>query len=328
VGLSVLPNGRKWYEQWVRFYTATNLTPDQIFDLGLSEVARITREMETLKSKQGFAGDLAAFAKHLEQVRVTYRTKDDLIRAYNQLRARVEPNLPKLFGHLPSASYEIRAVEAFREKTSSSQLIQATPDGSRPAVFYVNADGIRRTPMPVDEALFIHEAVPGHHLQITLALEQRDLPKFRRFGWYDAYGEGWALYAEGLGVALGCYRDAGQYLQFLASEMFRARRLVIDTGLHVKGWTRDQAWKYLLDTPGFTETEATLEVDRYIGWPGQALSYKCGQVKIIALRAKAQKALSERFDLRAFHDQLLKDGGLPLDILEAQTDKWIAAQPR
>ena len=328
VGLSALPNGTKWYEQLVRFYTTTNLTLEQIFDLGMSEAARITRAMEMLKSKEGFTGDLAAFAKHLKQTMPTFRTKDDLIHAYDQLRARVEPNLPRLFGHLPKATYEIRAVEEFREKTSSSQLVQATPDGSRPAVFYVNADGIQKTPMPVDEALFIHEAVPGHHLQIAIAFEQRDLPKFRRFGWYDAYGEGWALYAESLGAELGCYRDAGHYLQFLASEMFRARRLVIDTGLHVKGWTRDQALKYLLETPGITETDATLEVDRYIGWPGQALSYKCGQLKIIALRAKAQNTLGERFDIRAFHDELLKDGGLPLDILEAKMDRWVSAQPR
>jgi uncharacterized protein (DUF885 family) len=328
VGLSALPYGRKWYEHLVRFYTTTNLTTDQIFDLGISEVARITREMETLKSKEGFTGDLAAFAKHLEQATVIYRTKDDLIRAYNQLRARVEPNLPRLFGRLPTSTFEIRPVEEFCEATSSTQMAPASPDGSRPAVFYVNAAGIEKTPMAVCEALFIHETVPGHHFQLAIAFGQRDLPKFRRFGLYEAYGEGWALYAESLGADLGCYRDAGQHLKSLAEEMLRARRLVVDTGLHVKEWTRDQALKYLLETPGFTETEATLEVDRYIGMPGQALSYKCGQLKIVALRAKAQKTLGEKLDLRTFHDELLRDGGLPLDTLEAKMDRWLAAQPK
>jgi uncharacterized protein (DUF885 family) len=328
VGLSALPNGKPWYQQLVRFYTTTDLTPDQVFDLGVPEVSRITREMETLKVRAGFAGDLAAFAKHLERTTVTFRTKDDLICAYRQLRATVEPNLPRLFGHLPKATYEIRAVEGFREKTSPSQLQAATPDGSRPAVFYVNADGIEQTPMAVSEALFIHEAVPGHHLQGAIAFEQTDLPKFRRFGWYDAYGEGWALYAESLGADLGCYRDTRQHLDFLASEMLRARRLVVDVGLHVKGWTRDQALKYLLETPGFTETEATLEVDRYIGWPGQALSYKCGQLKINALRVKAEKALGAKLDIRGFHDELLRDGGLPLNALEAKMNRWIAAQKK
>ena len=327
VGLSALPEGRKWYEHLVRFYTTTDLTPDQIFDLGISEVARITGEMELLRTKEGFTGDLTAFAGHVGQTAVAFRTKDDLIRAYNRLRATVEPNLPRMFGHLPTSGYEIRPVEEFCEATSSSQMQPAAPDGSRPAIFYVNAAGIQNKPMPVSETLFVHEAVPGHHLQLAIAFGQKDLPKFRRFGWYDAYGEGWALYAESLGADLGCYRDAGQRLEFLASEMFRARRLVVDTGLHVKGWARDQAVKYLLETPGFTEAEATLEVDRYIGMPGQALSYKCGQLKILALRAKAKKALGEGFDIRSFHDELLRDGGLPLDILEAKMDRWIKAAP-
>jgi uncharacterized protein (DUF885 family) len=328
VGLSALPNGRQWYEQWVRFYTTTSLTPDQIFDLGTAEVARIKGEMEKLKAKAGFTGDLAVFAKHLEQTTATFRTKDDLIRAYSELRATVEPNLPRLFGHLPKATYEIRPVEEFREKTSQSELVSGTPDGSRPSVFYVNAAGIEQTPMSVSEALFCHEAVPGHHLQMAIAIEQGDLPKFRRFGWYDAYGEGWALYAESLGTDLGCYRDAKQHLDFLASEMFRARRLVVDVGLHVKGWTRDRALKYMLEIPGWTEADAVLEVDRYIGWPGQALSYKCGQLRIAALRAKAEKVLGSRFEIRAFHDELLKDGGLPLDVLEAKMDRWVAAQAK
>jgi uncharacterized protein (DUF885 family) len=328
VGYSELPDGRKWYEQLARFYTTTDLTPDQIFDLGLGEVARIKGEMEAIKEKAGFKGYLGAFARHLDQTTTTFRTKDDLIRAYNQLRATVEPNLPRLFGHLPRATFEIRAVEEFREKTAPSQMVNAAPDGSRPAVFYVNAAGIEKTPMPVSEALFCHESLPGHHLQGALAFEKSDLPKFRRFGWYDAYGEGWALYAESLGADLGCYRDDKQRLDFLANEMLRARRLVVDTGLHVKGWTREKALQYMLEIPGASETEMVLEVDRYIGTPGQALSYKCGQLRINALRSKATKALGTRFDLRMFHDELLKDGCLPLDVLESKMDRWIAVQAK
>lgn len=328
VGLSALPDGRQWYAQLVRFYTTTDLTPDQIFDIGIAEVARIKGEMEAIKVKAGFSGDLAGFVKHLAKAATTFRTKDDLTRAYSQLRKTVEPNLPRLFGHLPKATYEIRAVEEFRENTSSSQLISAAPDGSRPAVFYVNAAGIEQTPMSVSEALFCHEAVPGHHLQGAIAFEKSDLPKFRRFGWYDAYGEGWALYGESLGADLGCYRDDQQRLDFLANDMLRARRLVVDTGLHVKSWTREQALHYMLEIPGSTEADSILEVDRYIGWPGQALSYKCGQLRIAAMRSKAEKALGARFDIRAFHDELLKDGGMPLDVLEAKIDRWIAAQAK
>jgi uncharacterized protein (DUF885 family) len=284
--------------------------------------------MEKLKAKSGFNGDLATFAKHLDQTTANYRTKDDLVAAYNRLRATVEPNLPHLFGQLPKAGFEIRPVEEFREKTSQSEMVPGTPDGSRAAVFYVNAAGIRETPMPVSESLFIHEAEPGHHFQTAISFEQTSMPKFRRFGWYDAYGEGWALYAESLGPELGCYRDPKQQLDFLVSEMWRARRLVIDTGLHAKGWTRDQAIKYMLEIPGITEPEVILEIDRYIGWPGQALSYKVGQLKISAIRAKAEKALEARFDIRPFHDELLKDGGLPLDVLETKMDSWMGAQSK
>jgi uncharacterized protein (DUF885 family) len=326
VGLYAVPDGRRWYAHLVRYYTTTNLTPDQIFDLGFSEVSRIAQEMEALKAAGGFTGTLAGFARHLEQTTPTYRTKGDLIAAYNEVRTRLEPNLGRLFGHLPAASFEIRPVPEFCEATSSTQMSPASPDGSRPAVFYVNAAGIEKTPMSISEAIFIHETVPGHHLQLAIASEQKDLPKFRRFASYDGYSEGWALYAESLGRELGCYRDAGQRLKSLAEEMLRARRLVVDTGLHAKGWTRDRALKYLLETPGFSQTEAELEVDRYIGMPGQALSYKCGQLRINALRARAQKALGARFELRSFHDEILKDGALPLDILDAKMDRWIISQ--
>jgi uncharacterized protein (DUF885 family) len=326
VGWSALPDGRAWYERCVRYYTTTDLTPERIFELGTSEVARITGEMETLRDREGFSGDLTAFSRYLERTIPTFRTKSDLIRAYSELRARIEPRLSSLFSRVPTAAFEIRPVEEFCETTSSTQMAPAAGDGSRPAVFYVNGAGIETTPMSISESTFLHEAVPGHHLQSALAFEQRDLPKFRQFAVFDAYAEGWALYAESLGAELGCYRDAGQRLKALADEMLRARRLVVDTGLHAMGWTRDQALEYMLQTPGFPAAEAELEVDRYIGWPGQALSYKCGQLAISALRAKAENALPERFDVRSFHDELLRDGCLPLDILEAKMDRWIAAQ--
>jgi len=327
LGWSALPQGREWYAQLVRYFTTTDLTPDQLYETGLAEVARLQQEMERLKASADFNSDLAAFAKHLDQTSPgVYKSKDALVQAYRDLRATVEPRLPALFGHLPRNTYEIRPVEAFREATSSSQLTPAAPDGSRPAVFYVNAAGIEQTPQFVSESLFLHEAMPGHHLQSAIAMERTDLPSFRRFGWYDAYGEGWALYSEGLGSELGCYRDARQRLDSLGSEMFRARRLVVDVGLHLKGWSRDRAYRYLMETPGFTAADAALEVDRYIAWPGQALSYKTGQLRICALRAKAEQALGPHFDVRAFHDELVKDGGLPLDVLEAKLDRWIAAQ--
>lgn len=325
VGWSALPNGSRWYAHHVRFYTTTSLTPDQIHELGCGEVERIGKEMEALKAESGFTGSLAAFAKQAERTAATFRSRSELVRAYEGLRAIVEPNLPRLFGHLPKSGYEIRPVEEFRETTSQSQLVPGTPDGTRRSVFYVNAAGIEQTPVSISESLFIHEAVPGHHFQIAISYES-DLPKFRRFGEYEAYMEGWALYAEALGTELGCYRNAKQKLDFLASEIFRARRLVVDVGLHLKGWSRDRALNYLLEVPGMTAADAALEVDRYIAWPGQALSYKCGQLKIRAIRAKAEKNLGSKFEVRDFHDELLKDGGLPLDLLEAKMDRWSATR--
>ena len=322
VGLSALSGGSDWYHYLVKAHTTTDMTPDEILQIGTNEVKRIRKEMEKLKEKLGFKGTLKDLERHLGKSTRSYSTKEDFVNAYMQLRVKIAPELPKLFGRSPKAEYEIKPVEEFREKSSPSQYRSASPDGSRPGIFYVNAARLKKRPGRISEALFLHEAMPGHHFQISLQREQADLPKFRRFGGYTAYGEGWALYAEGLGKELGMYTDPYQYLRSLNMELFRAVRLVVDVGLHHKGWTRDQALTFMREN----RLGSTREVDRYIAWPGQALAYKIGQLKISAIRAKAEKALGSKFDIRTFHDELLKDGALPLDLLEAKMDAWISSQ--
>jgi len=326
VGLSAIPGGRKWYAHLVKVHTTTDMSPDEIFQIGVNEVERIKKEMEKLRDKIGFRGSLVEFSKHLAKNTQSYTTKDNLVKAYKQLRGKIAPELAKLFGRLPKAPYEIRPVEEFRENSASSQYWAATPDGSRPGIFYVNAGGVNKKPAHSLEWLFLHEAMPGHHFQISLQREQSGLPKFRRFGRYTAYSEGWGLYAESLGRKLGFYADSFQYFRRLEAEMWRARRLVVDVGLHYKGWTRDEAIKFMMENPGAGKSGATREVDRYISIPGQALAYKIGQLKISAIRAKAEKTLGSKFDIRTFHDEVLKDGALPLDVLEAKMDTWISSQ--
>jgi uncharacterized protein (DUF885 family) len=233
--------------------------------------------------------------------------------------------MPRLFGRFPRSGFEIRPIGAFRERTLPSSYEAGSPDGARPGVFYLNASDLRRGGRPpVYHALYLHEAVPGHHFQISLQRENKDLPGFRRFGGYSAFVEGWALYAESLGVELGVYGNRRDRLGMLGGELFRARRLVVHVGLHARGWTREQAIQYLGGrTPG-----VELEVDRYTVWPGQALAYKIGQLRILGLRRKAEAALGPAFDVRAFHDELLRDGAMPLDVLEAKMDRWLAAQKR
>jgi uncharacterized protein (DUF885 family) len=252
-----------------------------------------------------------------------YGSPEALLAAYGSVRTSVEAALPTLFGRLPRSSFEIRAIEAFREQSMPSSYEAPSPDGSRIGVFYLNASDARdgRT-AHVSRSLFLHEAVPGHHLQMTLQRENASLPDFIRFGWYTAYGEGWGLYAESLGDELGVYDNRRDRLDMLINEEFRAARLVVDVGIHEKGWTRQQAIDYLPGPRGNAERE----VERYMAWPGQALGYKIGQLKIRALRIKAQAALGPAFDVRAFHDELLGDGALPLSILEIKMDRWIDAQ--
>jgi uncharacterized protein (DUF885 family) len=321
--LSALPNGDAWYSYLVRVHTTTDLPPDEIFRLGMKEVERINGEIEKLKEKLGFRGSSAELAATFAGAVPSYRTKEELIKAYEEISAKVTPRLAKLFGRIPKSRYEIRAIEEFRERSAPSQYWSASPDGSRPGIFYVNAAGINERPRRPSESLFLHEAMPGHHFQVSLQRENAELPNFRRFGRYTAFSEGWALYVESLGYELGLYSDPLQEFGRLNSELFRAVRLVVDVGLHQKGWTRQQAVDYMMQNTLMSESGAMLEIDRYIAWPAQALSYKIGQLKISAIRSKAEKSLGAKFDIRAFHDELLKDGAMPLDLLEAKMDAWI-----
>ena len=324
-GFSDLPNGIAWYNQAVRTQTSTTLTPEEIFQLGTAEIYRIKKEMERMLAASGFQGSLQEFSRYLaKNAPPGVTSRDDLIKGYEAIRQKVTPQLTKLFGRLPQATFEIRTIEEFREKSSPSQYEAATPDGSRPGVFYVNASGIEVNPRRPSEALFLHEAIPGHHFQMSIQREQQKLPRFRRFVDYNAFVEGWALYAESLGPELGLYNEPSQYFSRLNSELFRAVRLVVDVGLHRKNWSRDEALKFMMENTGASESGAGLEIDRYIALPAQALSYKIGQLKISAIRSKAEKALGSRFDIRVFHDELLKDGAMPLDLLEVKMDAWIA----
>jgi uncharacterized protein (DUF885 family) len=329
VALTDLPGGDGWYDHLVRSQTTTDLRPDEIFQLGLSEIGRINKERERMRVESKFQGTMREFAAHLaKNAPAGYQTREDLVKAYEEIRDRVTPKLSELFGRLPKAPYEIRTVEEFRERSAPSQYWPPSPDGSRPGIFYVNAAGIEVSPRRPSESLFSHEAVPGHHFQISLQREQASLPRFRRFGGYTAFVEGWALYAESLGSELGLYGESHQYFSRLNSELFRAVRLVVDVGLHRKGWSREQALRFMMENTFTGEAGAASEIDRYIALPGQALAYKIGQLRISAIRVKAETALGARFDIRDFHDELLKDGAMPLALLEAKMDAWIEAQGR
>ena len=329
IAWSDLPDGHAWYDYQVRNQTTTDLTPEEIFQLGLDEVARIKKEMEQVKERSGFRGTVAEFSRHLTKTAPRpFTSRESLVKGYEAISQTVAPRLPGLFGRAPKAPFEIRTIEEFRERSAPSQYWSASPDGSRPGIFYVNASGIEKAARRASEALFLHEAIPGHHFQISLQQEQKALPRFQRFGGYTSFIEGWALYAESLGAELGLYQEPDQEFSRLNSELFRAVRLVVDVGLHRKGWSRDQAMKYMMETTLTGEAGAALEIDRYIANPAQALAYKIGQLKISAIRAKAEKALGPKFDVRAFHDELLGDGALPLKVLEAKMDRWIEQAAR
>ena len=281
-GWSDLPGGREGYRLAVRWSTTTELTPDEIFEIGLAEVKRITAEIDALRAEIDAAG---------EPEPMRFRSLDSLLAGYARLQTTVDAAMPRLFGRFPKTAVEVRPVEPFRERTLPSSYEAGAPDGSRPGVFYLNAGDVRRGgTAPVFRNLYLHEAVPGHHFQIALQRENPALPGFRRFAWYTAFGEGWALYAESLGSELGAYTSRRDRLGMLGGELFRARRLVVDVGLHAKGWSRDQALTYL----GGRSPNTELEVDRYMVWPGQALGYKIGQLRILGLRRKAEAALGTR----------------------------------
>lgn len=329
-GWSALPDGARWYAYAAEVNTTVRMDPEEIHALGLAEVARIRGEMEAVRKQVGFAGDLHAFFHHLQtDPKFYYDRPEDLVAGYRAVKRDIDARLPRLFATFPKADYEVRAVEPFRAASSAGAFYQApSPDGKRPGIFYVNTYNLKAQPKFGMETLSLHEAAPGHHFQIAIQQELTGLPRVRRFTNPTSYAEGWALYAESIGKELGLFTDPYQWYGRLSDEMLRAMRLVVDTGLHAKGWTRQQAVDYMLDNSSMAESDVVAEVDRYIVWPGQALGYKIGQLRITAMRAKAERALGSKFDVRAFHDQLLKDGALPLEVLEAKLDRWVAAQAR
>ncbi len=328
VGMDKLPQGAAWYAFNARESTSTDMTPAQIHQLGLDEVARIHGEIRTVMQQVGFKGDLQAFFKFMRtDKQFEYRTEGALLEHYRSLEDKVNQRVREQFSLIPKAPFEIRPVEAWRAKSAAGgSYMSPSEDGKRPGIFYVNTFDLPTRKRWDAEDLYLHEAIPGHHFQLALQQELTDLPKFRRFGGETAFIEGWGLYAESLGKDLGVYTDPYSYFGYLQNELWRAIRLVTDTGLHSKGWTREQVIKYMLDNSAESETQATAEAERYIAWPGQALAYKIGELKIKELRKRAETALGPKFDVREFHAEVLKDGSVPLDVLEQKIDRWIASK--
>jgi uncharacterized protein (DUF885 family) len=328
VGLGSVPGGAEYYAYRAQASTTTDLSPDAIHRIGLENVERIHAEMEKVKAEVGFTGTLKEFFEHIRtDPKFKPASREWLQQGYVAIGKRLDATLPKLFSTLPRAPLEIRPVPALTEKGAARGSYQSgTPDGSRPGVFYFNAYDLPSRTTPGMETLYLHEGAPGHHFQISLAQENERLPSFMRFGGNTAYVEGWGLYAETLGRELGVYTDPYQYFGYLDSQLFRAIRLVVDTGIHSKGWTRDRTIQYILDNSSRGRSNATAETERYIAIPGQALAYKIGQLKISELRARAEKALGPRFDIRDFHAQVLMTGALPLSVLERKIDDWIASK--
>ena len=328
---SDLPDGKAWYAHYVQSSTTTTLSPDAIHALGEQEVARILGEMDAVRREVKFDGDLKAFFKHLQdEPRYYYQKPEDLLAGYRVLQTRINGLLPKLFDIAPKADYEVREVEAFRaESAAGAQYDGPSADGARPGVFYVNTFNLKAQPIFGMETLSLHEASPGHHFQVAIAQEDTALPKFRRFNtFYVAYVEGWALYAESLGRELGLFTDPYQWYGRLSDEQLRAMRLVVDTGLHYKGWSRQQAIDYMLANSSMAESDVVSEVERYIARPGQALGYKIGQLEISRLRREAEAALGARFDVKKFHRLVLTSGQLPMPVLRDTVNAWVDAQKR
>ena len=326
VGLSSMKNGDQLYRQLVKSTTTLDMTPEEIHQLGLSEVARITGEFDKVRQEVGFKGTLPQFFEYMRTAkRFQPRSREALTQAYYAVGKKVETQIPRLFSTVPKAPLVIRPYEPFREKfEAGGSYEQGTPDGTRPGTFYFNAYDLPTRSTWEETTLFLHEGEPGHHFQISLAQENEALPSFMRFGGNTAYVEGWALYAETLGYDMGLYKDPYQRFGTLNDEMLRAMRLVVDTGIHAKGWTRDQSIGYMLGHSGMSRTDATAEVERYIAIPSQALAYKLGALTIQRLRRKAEAELGPKFDIREFHAEVLMTGALPLAILEQKIDRWIA----
>ena len=330
VGWSALPNGKAWYDYTLHVFTTTQMTAEEIHQLGLSEVKRIHGETDAVMKQVGFKGDRHAFFKFMQtDPQFQFKSADDALGQFRATKAKVQKLLPKLFQDFPKADYEIKPVEAFRAASSAGAFYQGpSEDGSRPGVFYLNTADLKRVPTYGMETLSLHEADPGHHFQGAIAQEIKNIPRYRRFAGGSVYWEGWGLYSESLGKELGVFTDPYQYYGRLNAEMLRAMRLVVDTGMHARGWTREQAIAFMLDNSSLAEPEVVAEVERYIAWPGQATSYKVGQLRIRAARTRAEMALGPKFNVKEFHSQVLLDGALPMNVLDAKIDRWIAAQSK
>jgi uncharacterized protein (DUF885 family) len=327
IALGALPDGEAWYAWSVRHYTTTDLAAPEIHELGRREVERIRREMDAVIAGTGFAGGFAEFVAFLRtDPRFFFEKPEDLLSAYRDIAKRADPELVNLFGRLPRLPYGVLPVPAYAEKSQTTAYYEpGSPSTGRAGYFFANTYDLRARPKWEMEALTLHEAVPGHHLQIALAQELASLPEFRKHALFTAYVEGWGLYAESLGGEMGFYKDPYARFGQLTYEVWRAIRLVVDTGMHALGWTREQAIDYFESNAGKAEHDVVVEVDRYIVWPGQALAYKLGELKIKDLRARAAHRLGGRFDLRAFHDTVLENGALPLGILEERVEAWMEA---
>ncbi|WP_269223987.1 DUF885 domain-containing protein [Flavobacterium sp. IMCC34518] len=324
-GIGSLSFGKELYKAYVKQWTTTEMTPEEIHELGLKEVARLTIEMEKVKKQVGFKGTLLAFFDEVRNKKELkpFHKPEEVIANFERIYTKIKPNVDKLFSLQPQSKFEIRRTEAFREKTASAEYNQGSADGTRPGIFYVPVPNVTEYNVYGDEDLFLHEAIPGHHFQISLQQENAALPDFRKFAWFGAYGEGWALYTESLGKELGLYQDPYQYFGMLGNEMHRAVRLVVDTGMHNKGWTREQAIAYSLAHEAESRESITTEIERYMAIPGQALSYKIGQLKIMELRKKAETKMGAQFDIKKFHEKVLESGVLPLALLENKINEWI-----
>ena len=328
MGISALKGGAGLYRLQIAQHTTLKLEPEAVHQLGLSEVARIKRDMATVARALDYPGELRGFFDYIRTApRFHPKSPEELAAGFAKIAREVELQVPRYFNRVPRSKLLIQPYPTYREKyEAGGSYNQGSPDGSRPGVFFYNTYDLPSRFLTGVTTLFLHEGAPGHHFQISLAQEDTSLPDFQRFGGNNAYVEGWALYSETLGYDMGFYQDPMQHWGTLDDEMLRAMRLVVDTGLHAKGWSREAAIDYMLANSGMGRSDATAEVERYIVWPGQALGYKIGALTIQRLKRKAQDQLGDRFDIRGFHDQVLGSGALPLPILEAKLDRWIIAQ--
>jgi uncharacterized protein (DUF885 family) len=327
-GIGALPNGQETYNYLIKLHTTTTMTANEIHALGKSEVARILVEMEKAKNKIGFKGDIKAFFKFVRNSpeQMPFTDPQQVVDNFNSIKKRINKTLSQVFELKPKADFIVKRTEAFREASASAEYVPGTKDASRAGIFYVPIPDVKKYNKYADEALFLHEAIPGHHYQLSLQQENKKLPEFLHPESMGVFVEGWALYAESLGKELGLYKDPIQYFGMLSMEMHRAIRLVVDTGIHSKGWTREQAIQYSLDNEAESEESVIAEIERYMATPGQALSYKIGQLKIRELRTKAETKLGDMFSITAFHNQVLNAGSLPLVLLETKIDHWIQSQ--